>query len=95
MVWGVIMVGLLGDTCWSNFCTGNCVAICTGSGNNFQKCGLGWIGVCCCFCEFHSIPMVLHGPLSGCMVGWIGMLPSKARPTMVNGKYGICLRRFV
>jgi len=31
-LWGVIMVGSLGDTCWSNFCTGNCVAICTGSG---------------------------------------------------------------
>jgi len=26
------MVGSLGDACWSEFCTGNCVATCTGFG---------------------------------------------------------------
>jgi len=27
--WGVVMVGLLGDACWLDFGTGNCVASCT------------------------------------------------------------------
>jgi len=31
-VWGVIMVGSLGNTCGLYFCTGNCVATCTGFG---------------------------------------------------------------
>jgi len=32
VVWGVVMVGSLGDTSWSGFCTGNCIATCTGFG---------------------------------------------------------------
>jgi len=31
------MVGSLGDTCWSGFCTGNCVATCTGGGMTARK----------------------------------------------------------
>jgi len=60
VVWGVVMVGSLGDNCGWDFCTGDCIASCTRFVVSL-RCGVGWISVCGCFDECQSILGVLCG----------------------------------
>jgi len=87
------MVGSLGDTCWSGFCTGNCVATCTGGGMTARK--AVWDKSMFVDTFVNSIHYHWYCiDIRGCVVGWIGV-PSKSGSAMVNSECGVFLRRFV